>query len=84
MANRESMTVVEIHERFFALIGEYAKRNLTPIYQTDDNRSLALGKMMATAFGWDGNAIMLAAAEALEDSNFHDDAAELRAKVPGA
>jgi hypothetical protein len=39
--------------------------------------------MMSTAFLWDGACIMQAAAEALEDANYHDDAAALRAKAGG-
>jgi hypothetical protein len=82
-AETESMSVEEIQARLFAVIDEYAKRNLTPHYEGEHQRPLVLGLMMSTAFLWDGACIMQAAAEALEDANYHDDAAALRAKAGG-
>lgn len=41
----------------------------------------AFGIMMSHYFGWDGYQIMKAAAEALENANFHDEASELQGMI---
>ena len=43
--------------------------------------AMAMGMLMSHYFGYNGVPIFEAAAEALEDSNFHTEAAELRAYV---
>jgi hypothetical protein len=39
----------------------------------------ALGILIARHLGWDGDAILLVAEEALTEANFHDEAAAVRA-----
>lgn len=82
--DEEPMSVDELHSRFVQLIDEYARRNLTnPSHpRTIEQRPETIGLMIASAFGYDANVIYRIAGEALEDSNFHDEAAKLRAYIP--
>lgn len=74
-----TMNPGELHERLIGLVDEYIERNLTDHYK--GRQDLALGLMASSAFNWDGRAILLMAAEGLEDANFHADAADLRKRA---
>jgi hypothetical protein len=76
--SKEAIPLPELRQRLFGLIDEYARRNLTPHYQTEGKRPESLGTMISQCFEWRGDFILLTAAEAMEDANFHDDAATLR------
>jgi len=63
------------------LIDEKRNSAYTPEYRDKTPDSKVLGMILSSALEWDGIAILEAAGEALEDANFHDEAAAVRGMI---
>ncbi len=65
-----------------AIAEERAARSFIDSYEATEEE--AIGLVLASHFSWDGSAIMRAFASALEDANFHPEAAKVQEWLEGS
>jgi hypothetical protein len=64
-----------------SLIDRQREESFRPEYRDQVPDAKACGILVAHHFEWDGTALLELAAAALEDANFHDGAARVRAML---
>jgi hypothetical protein len=71
-----------IQEVLAPLVAEVRERSFSPGNEVSDAR--VVGTIVSKFLGWDGHAVLEAAVEALTDSNFHGEAAQVQAIIGAA
>ena len=72
------MSLTITHDLLKDLVNQQINDSFLPEYRDKQSQAAGFGLLMSDYFRWDGYQILEASAEALEDANFHKEAAIVR------